>query len=105
MKSLLVIKICFILFVSCFSPENISASNLLKYISNIDGLTNNSVNCILEDNEHTIWVGTWDGLNAFNGRDILTFRYSKSNLNSISNNIIRQLIEKKIICGLQQIMV
>ncbi|RHU22961.1 response regulator [Parabacteroides sp. TM07-1AC] len=95
MKSSLVIKICFILFVSCFSPENINASNLLKYISNIDGLTNNSVNCILEDNEHTIWVGTWDGLNAFNGRDILTFRYSKSNLNSISNNIIRQLIEKE----------
>lgn len=58
-------------------------------------MTNNSVNCILEDNEHTIWVGTWDGLNAFNGRDILTFRYSKSNLNSISNNIIRQLIEKE----------
>lgn len=94
MKSSLIIKIYIILFISCFSPESLCASNMLKYISNVNGLTNNSVNCILEDNEHTIWVGTWDGLNAFDGRDILTFRYSKSNLNSISNNIIRQIVEK-----------
>lgn len=95
MRAFLIIKIFFIFFIAYFVPESMHAFNALKYISNIDGLTNNSVNCILEDHEHTIWIGTWDGLNAFNGRDILTFRYSKSNLNTISNNIIRQIIEKE----------
>lgn len=94
MKSPLIIKIGIVLFILSLFPTSVRASNVLKYISNINGLTNNSVNCILEDSEHTIWIGTWDGLNAFNGRDIQTFRYSKSNLNSISNNIIRQIIEK-----------
>lgn len=94
MKSTFIIKIFLILFCAYSVPRHLCASNIVKYLSNIDGLTNNSVNCILEDNEHTIWIGTWDGLNAFNGRDILNFRYSKSNLNTISNNIIRQILEK-----------
>lgn len=72
---------------------------MVRYISNINGLTNNSVNCILEDSENTMWIGTWDGLNAYNGREITTFRYSKSDPNSISNNIIRQIIERKTVYG------
>lgn len=94
MKSSCYIRIICILFIISVTSERLLASNVVKYISNINGLTNNSVNCILEDAEHTIWIGTWDGLNAYNGREILTFRYSKSNPNSISNNIIRQIIER-----------
>lgn len=94
MKSTFIIKIYFILFFAFSVAQHLCAANIVKYLSNIDGLTNNSVNCILEDHEHTVWIGTWDGLNAFTGRDILNFRYSKSNLNTISNNIIRQIIEK-----------
>lgn len=86
--------ICVLLLVFVASGI-VSATNTIKYISNVNGLTNNSVNCILEDSENTIWIGTWDGLNAYNGREILTFRYSKSNSNSISNNVIRQIIEHK----------
>lgn len=86
--------ICFI-WIIFTTQGTLLSSNAIKYISNVDGLTNNSVNCILEDNENTIWIGTWDGLNAYNGRDIITFRYSKNNSNSISNNIIRQIAEHK----------
>lgn len=94
MRAPLLLRISCILFVLCVVPERLHASNVVKYISNVNGLTNNSVNCILEDTEHTVWIGTWDGLNAYNGREILTFRYSKSNSNSISNNIIRQIVEQ-----------
>lgn len=94
MKSSFYIRIICILFIISVTPERLLASDVVKYISNINGLTNNSVNCILEDSEHTIWIGTWDGLNAYNGREIITFRYSKSDPNSISNNIIRQIIER-----------
>lgn len=67
--------------------------NEVHSISNIDGLSNNSVNCIIEDSDHTVWIGTWDGLNVYNGRNISSFRYNKSNPNSISNNVIRQVVE------------
>ena len=38
-------------------------------------------------------ASTWGGLNAYNGRDIKIYKYSSNNDNSISNNIIRQIIE------------
>lgn len=85
-------------FVFCLVigvPANIYGIYVKEFISNINGLTNNSVNCILEDSENVIWVGTWDGLNAYNGRSILSFRYSKNDSTSISNNIIRQIIEHR----------
>lgn len=94
MKHPLITKLALVLSLTYLIPVCSFASHIVKYLSNINGLTNNSVNCILEDQEHTIWIGTWDGLNAFDGREIVNFRYSKSNLNTISNNIIRQIIEK-----------
>lgn len=49
-------------FVFCLVigvPANIYGIYVKEFISNINGLTNNSVNCILEDSENVIWVGTW----------------------------------------------
>lgn len=68
--------------------------NVIKQLSNADGLSNNSVNCIFEDSEQVLWIGTWDGLNAYNGRDFTTYRYNRNNSNSISNNVIRQILEQ-----------
>ena len=70
------------------------AQNVYKQLSNIDGLSNNSINCIFEDSRSTLWVGTWDGLNAYNGREFKTYRYNKNNPHSISNNVIRQIVEE-----------
>jgi len=84
-------QILFILML--ISPTTLYADYVAKSISNIAGLTNNSVNCILEDSEHFIWIGTWDGLNVYDGRSLRSFRYNKGDSNSISNNVIRQIIE------------
>ena len=89
MRNILYVQIIFILIIAFVTPIKSYAFNVAIHISNVNGLTNNSVNCILEDEEHTIWIGTWDGLNAYNGREITTFRYSKNNPNSISNPKIR----------------
>lgn len=80
---------CFIILIHGVSAN----TSVFKFISNVDGLSNNSVNCIFEDSRQTMWIGTWDGLNAYNGRDIKVFRYSRANTNSLSNNVIRQILE------------
>jgi signal transduction histidine kinase/CheY-like chemotaxis protein/ligand-binding sensor domain-containing protein len=72
----------------------VNSTNVIRNISNIHGLSNNAVNCIYEDSDQLMWFGTWDGLNAYNGRDIKTYRYNRSDSTSISNNIIRQIIEQ-----------
>lgn len=86
------IRLLFVGAMLLLSPA-LYAGFIVKSVSNINGLTNNSVNCILEDSEHLIWIGTWDGLNAYDGRNLSSFRYSKSDSNSISNNVIRRVME------------
>jgi signal transduction histidine kinase/CheY-like chemotaxis protein/AraC-like DNA-binding protein/ligand-binding sensor domain-containing protein len=90
MKSLHIVNI--ILLLNIATP--CESTNVVRNISNINGLSNNAVNCIYEDSDRLIWFGTWDGLNSYNGRDIKTYRYSRNDSTSISNNIIRQIIEQ-----------
>lgn len=86
-------RLCIAILLSIIAT-NTYTQNVVKHISNSDGLSNNSVNCIFQDSENNMWIGTWDGLNVYNGRDIQTFRYTKNNKQGISNNIIRQIIEQ-----------
>ena len=46
MKTSLFTQIIHFLLILFFTSENLYASNVVRYISNINGLTNNSVNCI-----------------------------------------------------------
>jgi signal transduction histidine kinase/DNA-binding response OmpR family regulator/ligand-binding sensor domain-containing protein len=72
----------------------LQAAVIAQNITNIDGLSNNAVNCIFQDSKGFMWFGTWDGLSRYNGREIVNFRYAKTDENSISNNIIRQIAEQ-----------
>ena len=67
---------------------------MLERLSNENGLSNNSVNCFCEDSRHRLWVGTWDGLNVYDGRTFRIYRHKRNSPGSIGNNIIRQIIEQ-----------
>lgn len=85
---------CLIAFISIFIfSNNLFSEEVVKQISSIQGLSNNSINYLFEDSYQTIWIGTWDGLNAYDGNSIKTFRFSQDNPNSISNNIIREIVQ------------
>lgn len=58
-----------------------------------EGLSQSSVNCILQDKKGFMWFGTLDGLNKYNGYEIKTYRNSLSDPNSISDNTITSLFE------------
>jgi signal transduction histidine kinase/ligand-binding sensor domain-containing protein/CheY-like chemotaxis protein len=45
-----------------------------KHISNRDGLSNNWVRCIFQDNREYLWFGTSDGLNRYDGYNIKIYR-------------------------------
>ncbi|MGQ9642496.1 MAG: hybrid sensor histidine kinase/response regulator transcription factor [Ignavibacterium sp.] len=57
-----------------------------------DGLSNNKVNCVLQDKAGFIWFGTEDGLNRFDGYEFKLFRPS-SEKNSIVSKDIWSLYE------------
>lgn len=69
----------------------------LKYyaeqLDNTKGLSNSSVNAIFQDSENLIWIGTWDGLNRYDGNKFKVFRPELNNENTLSNQVILKIDE------------
>lgn len=63
--------------------------------SNFDikqGLPDNTINCIAQDNRGFVWTGTTNGLAQFDGLFFTLFRYSNTNTTTISNNNVHSLL-------------
>jgi len=54
-----------------------------------DGLSNNIVNCCIQDNNGFMWFGTRDGLNRFDGYSFYVYRADSDQPHSIGNNNIQ----------------
>jgi len=62
----------------------------VHFISRREGLSNGAVNTIVKDAEGYIWLGTWNGLNRYDGSNMVTY-LPGNNTNSIHNHVIREL--------------
>jgi len=58
-----------------------------------DGLSHNSVICMLQDSKGFMWFGTKDGLNRYDGYNFKTFQHIPGDAKSIGSNFIRCLYE------------
>ncbi len=58
-----------------------------------DGLSQNSVTCIYQSRDGFIWLGTYNGLNRYNGYENKVFQHNPEDPTSISNNYIWSIIE------------
>jgi ligand-binding sensor domain-containing protein/signal transduction histidine kinase len=79
------------LFLRCF-PGNAQQYFFSGY-SISDGLSQSVINCIFQDSEGYIWIGTQNGLNKYNGYSFEVFTYNPNDSNSIVNNWINGIAE------------
>lgn len=86
---IILVGISFFLFSKYLDAQTISFRN---YLVN-DGLSNNDINCILEDKQGFIWIGTEDGLNRFDGYNFYVYRNIPEDHHSLSSNSIWSLFE------------
>ena len=63
------------------------------HIGGEKGLSQASVNCILQDSKGYIWFGTADGLNRYDGYEMKVFRNNPFDTNSLTENNIECLYE------------
>ncbi len=56
-----------------------------------NGLSQSTVNCIIQDPKGMIWIGTQDGLNRFNGYEFTVYQKDPLDSGSISDNFIHSL--------------
>ncbi|GAB3511648.1 two-component regulator propeller domain-containing protein [Spirosoma knui] len=71
-----------------------SINSQFEHLSVKDGLSHNSVNCILQDREGFLWFGTNDGLNKYDGYVFTAFQPDPAQPNhSFRNNRIAGMCE------------
>lgn len=63
------------------------------HITKINGLSGNQVNCIYRDHRGFLWIGTQNGLNQYDGRNITVYKHSRFDNSSIVNNKILNITE------------
>ena len=60
----------------------------IKYLGIESGLSNNAVTSIYQDERGFMWIGTYDGLNRYNGNDFQVFRNFPRDSSTLVNNRI-----------------
>jgi ligand-binding sensor domain-containing protein len=78
-------------------PLNIHAQlkcNLTSYTTK-DGLSHDGVLCITRDHEGFMWIGTFDGLNRFDGHNFVVYKSRPGDRSSLRSNKIRHIVEDK----------
>lgn len=83
------------LFISLTSFSFAKDVNNLHFsqISTKDGLSQNTVRAILVDQTGFIWAGTLDGLNRFDGYNIITYEPEIGNHNSLVDHRVKNIFQ------------
>lgn len=63
------------------------------HLTTDDGLSQNSVRAILQDHLGFIWLGTWSGLNRYDGMTFTVYQHNEDDPKSLSHNLVTALIE------------
>lgn len=84
--ALSVVFIKFVLAQSDISFQHLTSSN---------GLSANTVFCITQDSRGFLWVGTYEGLNRFDGNTFKIFTHDPDDLSSLSANTIYAIQEDR----------
>ncbi|SDP29422.1 Signal transduction histidine kinase [Mucilaginibacter sp. OK268] len=102
LKSRTFICACFILL--CYSAQAVLINPPIRYLGIENGLSNNAVTCIYQDQYGFMWMGTYDGLNRYDGDQFKIFRNIWGNSRSLANNHITAIggTGNKILVGTQK---
>lgn len=66
----------------------------VEYYSTENGLSHQSVTCMLKDREGFMWFGTWDGINRFDGHSFVSFKSLPGDMSSqLGNGRIDRMME------------
>ena len=81
------------LFLFLYSVTSIAQEYSFQSFDISKGLSHNSVRCIIQDHDGFMWIGTYDGLNKFDGYDFTTYRNFLNDSTTIPHNFIYSIHE------------
>jgi len=91
----IIVSILFYTAVLC--PDLLIAQlrGKFEYYSTEAGLSHDAVTCIMKDSEGFIWVGTWNGINRFDGQNFKSFKSTPGDRSQLSSDRITQITEDR----------
>lgn len=93
-KSLLFLIILFLTFITTNLASQQPPVNITR-LSVTEGLSQSTVNCIIQDRQGFMWFGTQDGLNKYDGYDFTVYKYDPLDSSSLSGNFINTIYEDR----------
>jgi len=84
-----------IYFCSLILTSPVFCQEALKYFTVKQGLTQNTVTAIFRSDDGTLWVGTQDGLNRFDGYSFSPFRHDPDDQQSLSDQYVTAIHQDK----------
>jgi signal transduction histidine kinase/ligand-binding sensor domain-containing protein/DNA-binding response OmpR family regulator len=81
-----ILLVCFV-FVKTYAQEAV-----FEQLSTLNGLSQNTVRCLMQDRNGFIWVGTINGLNRYDGFRFISY---KPNEGKLTDSRIKDLVQDK----------
>ena len=92
MRSISIRRLCFILMGICFRMALFASGTYTSFtINHLQGLSNSAVLDVFKDSLGLMWLGTYDGLNCYDSREITVYRTDFSKKRTLDNNIISRI--------------
>ena len=100
LKKYYLLVACFLLCNNTLLAQREAGLTFDSYSSEIfsyrKGLSQNTINCITQDSRGFLWIGTWDGLNRFDGYNFKIYKPDYANsYGKISNETVNAIAEDK----------
>src|SRR5690554_615707 len=95
-KKLLKLLLNFLLAaITLIAEDGYAQMQTLKFesLNMEDGLNHNSVNCFLHASDGFLWIGTFEGINVYDGYSMQTFNSDQKSPLSLSNNFVECIFE------------
>jgi ligand-binding sensor domain-containing protein/signal transduction histidine kinase/AraC-like DNA-binding protein len=86
------LQIFFLLFLTTQAVLSQDINLRIQHITSEQGLSQNTIDCILQDSRGFMWFGTWNGLDRYDGYNFLVFK-SDNQKQGLSSNFIYSLCE------------
>lgn len=93
--SVVLLFVAYLTFSTSISSQTLENKIYFENLSIHNGLSLNTVTCIIQDDLGFMWFGTKDGLNRYDGVSFDVYGRSETSGNSLNNNFIRQLYQDK----------
>lgn len=75
------------------TPTRIKQDLHFQHINHFQGLSNNTIECIFQDSKGFMWFGTRDGLNRYDGYEVISYRTITGDKSSLSDNYVTCIYE------------